>query len=163
MAARARRPKSSGSHSWARCRCTSTSAPPPTPAIPLSCRSPTARTPRSTRTSPAGYGSSFRPPSAEAARRRASWCANRSADLQARIHDHERTWRSALRELTLPPAPRSFSRLRLADHAVHADHRAGDQLERQEATLLDPAGELDVEGEVAAEAELVVILRIADQ
>ena len=53
--------------------------------------------------------------------------------------------------------------LPLSDHAVHADHRAGDQLERQEAALLDPAGKLDVERQIAAEAELVVVLGIADQ
>jgi hypothetical protein len=46
---------------------------------------------------------------------------------------------------------------------VHADHRAGHQLERQEAPLLDPAGQLDVQRKIAAEAELVVVLGVAHQ
>ena len=44
---------------------------------------------------------------------------------------------------------------------MHADHRAGHQLQREEAALLDPAGQLDVEREVAAKAELIVALGIA--
>ncbi len=45
---------------------------------------------------------------------------------------------------------------------MHADHGAGDQLEGEEAPLLDPARQLDVEREVAAEAELIVVLGIAE-
>src|SRR5438270_2781480 len=52
---------------------------------------------------------------------------------------------------------------RLPDHAMHADHGARHQLEREEAALLDPARQLDVERKIAAEAELIVVLRIADQ
>ena len=46
---------------------------------------------------------------------------------------------------------------------MHADHRSRDQLEREKATILDPARELDVEREIAAEAELIIIFGVADQ
>ena len=54
------------------------------PGHPIVVSSPTARTPRSTRTSPAGCGSSSRPTSAARARRRGSWCADWRADLEVR-------------------------------------------------------------------------------
>src|SRR4029450_12610079 len=58
---------------------------------------------------------------------------------------------------------RRLARVPLPDHAVHADHRARHQLERQEPPFLDPAGKLDIEREIAAKAELIVVLGIADQ
>src|SRR5690349_13470582 len=61
----------------------------------------------------------------------------------------------------LPAARRPVLRgLPFADHAVHADHRPGDQLEGEETTLLDPAGKLDVEREIPAESELIVVFGV---
>src|SRR5579871_2317160 len=62
-----------------------------------------------------------------------------------------------------PPRRAPLLLQRLADHAVHADHRAGHQLEREEAPLLDPAGQLQMQRQIAAEAELIVVLGVADQ
>src|SRR5258708_13448734 len=62
---------------------------------------------------------------------------------------------------SMPPRRRPSLGHRLSNHAVHADHRARDQLERQEAPLLDPPGELDVDPQVATKAELIVVLGIA--